>query len=445
MRLDKALAHVADAPRPETLDTFRSHIDAAWIRQALESTGTATMRRRRLPADQVVWIVLGMALLRDRSIVEVVDSLDLALPASNSVAPSAVAQARGRLGEEPMRELFDICASHWSSASAERQRWRGLAVYGVDGTTLRVPDTAENREHFGAPHFGGGGEGSYPQLRLVALVELRSHLIVAACFGPYSVGEGTHARSLWSDLPNHSLCIVDRNFLAADVLVPLARDATARHWLVRAKKNTKWRVLKRLGRGDDLVEMTVSPSARRNDPSLPATWVVRAIRYRHSGFPKQWLLTSLVDADAYPAREVVALYHERWEIELAYDEIKTDVLDREETLRSKSPVRVAQELWGILLAYNLVRLEMARFADEAGVAPTRVSFVTALHLICDEWMWCTFSAPGAIPRHLRDLRTKLRRLILPPRRSHRAYPRAVKIPMSSYPSMQRLRRRGARK
>jgi hypothetical protein len=152
------------------------------------------------------------------------------------------------------------------------------------------------------------------------------------------------------------------------------------------------------------------------------------------------LLTSLADAEQYPAFELVTLYHERWEIELGYDEIKTEVLEREEAIRSKSPTAVAQELWGILLAYNLVRLEMERVAEEAGVEPTRISFIAALHLVCDEWLWCAVASPGAIPKHLRNLRAKLARLVLPPRRS-RTFPRAVKIKMSNYPRKRPSNRR----
>ena len=435
MQLRKALALVADVPRPEAFDDFRRHIDPDWVRDALAATGTATVRRRRLPAEQVVWLVLGMALFRDRSITEVADGLDLALPARRgpTAAPSAVSQARTRLGEEPMAALFDTCAQHWAHTSADRHRWRGLALYGVDGTTLRVWDSEENRKHFGLPHGGPRGDAAYPQVRLVVLAALRSHLLAAATFGPYSTGEGTLAAALWSQLPERSLCIVDRNFLAAHLLVPLARDGADRHWLIRAKKNLRWRERERLGTDDMLVEMRVSPFARRKDPSLPRTWVVRAIRYCHPGASPQWLLTSLLDPKAYPAREIVALYHERWEIEQGYDEIKTEMLDREETIRSRTPERVRQEIWGILLTFNLIRLEMERVAEEARVEPTRVSFITALHFICDEWLWCASASPGAIPRHLKKLRADLRRFILPPRRSKRRYPRAVKIKMSSYP------------
>jgi hypothetical protein len=163
---------------------------------------------------------------------------------------------------------------------------------------------------------------------------------------------------------------------------------------------------------------------------------MRAIGYQRKGFKPELLLTSMVDADAFPADEIVKLYHERWELELGYDEIKTEMLDREESIRSRSPEKVRQEVWGILIAYNLVRLEMERIAAEAAVEPTRISFITAFQHICDEFLWCSIATPGAVPRHLRNLRANVKRFILPPRRE-RVYPRAVKIKMSNYPRKRR--------
>ena len=113
------------------------------------------------------------------------------------------------------------------------------------------------------------------------------------------------------------------------------------------------------------------------------------------------------------------------------------MLDREEAIRSKSPKAVYQELWGLFLAYNLIGLEMERAADEAQVEPIRISFVTAMRFIIDEWMWCAITSPGAIPRHLRALRASLIGLILPLRRPERRYLRAVKIKMSNYPRKRR--------
>ncbi len=431
MHLAASLAAAAAFPRPEKLLAFTDRLPREWIELALRATGTATIRRRRLPAEQVVWLVLGMALFRDRSVVEIVDKLDLALPGPGEapIARSAVPQARARLGDEPMEWLFSHSARQWAHSSASRYRWRGLALYALDGTSLRVPDTDENRAHFGSAK--GRAPSAYPMARVVALMAVRSHLLAGATLGPYTVGEQVLAAELWPEVPDDSLTIVDRNFLSPLALLPLERGGAQRHWLIRTKKVTKWQVVKRLGRDDFLVEMEVTRRARSKDPTLPRTWTARAIRYKRKGFPPQTLLTSLVDAERYPAAEIAAIYHERWEIELGYDEIKTEVLAREEAIRSKSPVAVAQELWGVLLAYNLVRLEMERVADEAGVEPTRISFVAAYHLICDEWLWCAVASPGAIPKHLQDLRAKLARLVLPPRRT-RTYPRAVKVKMSSY-------------
>lgn len=128
----------------------------------------------------------------------------------------------------------------------------------------------------------------------------------------------------------------------------------------------------------------------------------------------------------------MVLYHERWEIELGYDEIKTEMLEREETIRSRIVVGVKQELRGLLLAYNLVRLEMERIAEEAGVEPIRISFVAAVRTIRTEWEWSAVTAsPGAIPRHLAEMRSTIAAYVLPPRRE-RSYPRAVKLKMSNY-------------
>ena len=261
---------------------------------------------------------------------------------------------------------------------------------------------------------------------------MRGSLRVSASFGPYETGELTYTADLLPSVPDNSLSLFDRGFVAANLLIPLTQQGNNRHFLVRGKKNLRWQLIKRFGPNDLLVEMKVSASARKENPSLPTTWTVRLITYQRPGYRPQTLLTSLQDPIGYPANEIADLYHERWELELGYDEIKTEILDREESIRSKSPDAVTQELWGILIAYNLVRLEMERIAKQANVEPTRISFVAALRLIADEWLWCAIASPGAIPKHLRNLEAALIGLILPARRPHRRYPRAVKIKMSSY-------------
>lgn len=416
-------------------ERLQASIDPAWIDEALEATGTATLRKRRLPAEQVIWLVLGMALYRDRRIDELVAKLDLALPGRRGVtpAPSSVTQARARLGDEPLRWLFERCSEEWAHTSARAHAWRGLAVYGVDGTSVRVPDSPENRAHFGG-HSGGSkrGDSGYPLVRIVTLMALRTHMVAAMRFGPFAVGEHTYARGLWAQVPDNALVIGDRNFYDAAALFPLQDHGANRHWLIRAKRGLKLRPVEALGPGDELVEAEPRRPTRRREPSIPKRWVMRAIRYQRRGFPPQTLLTSMLDPKQYPAEEIAALYHERWELELGYNEVKTRMLERFEAIRSRKPRGVAQELWGVALAYNLVRLEMTRIADEAGVPPTRISFTMALSLIRDEWGWCAVTSPGAIPKHLRKLRAEVARFVLPHRRSHRSYPRAVKLKMSNY-------------
>lgn len=427
---------------PEAFPNLIKLLDPAWIDEALLATGTATIRRRRLPADRTMWLLLGMALLRDLPITEVARKLEVALPAADgtrTVASSALTQARMRLGADPMEWLFLRSSEQWATASADGDRWRGLALYAVDGSTLRVADSVENRDHFGGQdsgrHEGGRDErvSGYPLMKVVVVMAVRSHLLAAAIFGPYGVDERAYAKSLWSTVPDRSLVLVDRAYLQANVLVPLTSTGSERHWMTRAKANTKFRVIRRLGTGDELVEFEVSSEARRKDPTLPTHFDARAIRYQRKGFQPQVLLTSLVDEKRYPANELRALYHERWEIELGFGEIKTDMLERLETIRSKSPPAVAQEMWGLLVAYNLVRLEMERIADDLKVAPTRISFVAALRYFVEQWLWAADTqTPGAIPKRLSTMRDRLRRFLLPPRRPERVFARAVKIKMSNY-------------
>ena len=384
----------------------------------------------RVSPLKVVWMVIGMGLMRNVPIEQVVDKLELALPDQRGtlIAKSAISKARQRLGENPLAYLFDVTAAEWSARSADAYRWRGLGLYGLDGTTMRVADSRENRVEFGGQKAGAGrGESGYPQVRVVAMMALRSHVLSSFRFADYGTGETTLARGIWNEVPEESLVIVDRNFLVKKDLVHLETSGN-RHWLTRTKVNTKWAIQEKLGKDDYLVEWDLKGSG------LPKTWTLRAIHYKRKGCPRSTLLTSLLDPEKYPAKELVALYHERWETEIGYDELKTHLLNRQEAIRSKTPAGVRQELWGIALAYNLVRLEMERVAAEAGVPPTRISFVSSLAMIRDEFHTLSLRSmtPGAVPASLSRLRQRLKRLILPPRRE-RTYPRAVKVKMSNYP------------
>src|SRR5438128_4724163 len=234
MELGEAIPAVGAAERPASFEQFSAAIDPEWIAQALAATGTASLRRRKFPAEYAVWLVIGMGLFRDRAIAQVVQHLDLVLPtavgARGRITNGAIAQAREKLGPAPLAALFRQTAGVWAGAAAAAERWRDLAVYGADGTTLRIPDMPENAAHFGRPGTSrGGAAAGYPQLRLVVLLVLRQHLIAAATLGPYHTSEAELAAALWAELPDRSLVILDRGFAAYALFHRLADAARQRH------------------------------------------------------------------------------------------------------------------------------------------------------------------------------------------------------------------------
>src|SRR2546426_4508441 len=178
MEVGEAILALGAGERPASFDQFSAAIDPQWIADALAATDTASVRRRKLPAEHVVWLVIGMSLLRDRSIAQVVHHLDLVVPTPSGVrrrvTNAAIVQARDQLGAAPLAALFTQTAQAWAPPAAAADRWRGLAVYGLDGTTLRVADTLENVAYFGRPPSRHGEGAGYPQLRLVTLLAVRS-------------------------------------------------------------------------------------------------------------------------------------------------------------------------------------------------------------------------------------------------------------------------------
>ncbi len=426
---------------PEGIGRFKASLDPQWIEQALQATGTASIRRRKLAADQAVWLVLGMGLFADRSICDLVDHLDLVIPGVESLAPSAIPQARYRLGAEPIKWLFEKVAATWADNWPEAKKWNGLSLHAVDGTCLRVWDSDDNFEHFGKPGGrGGANDAGYPQLRMTCLMNLDTRLLRAASFGPYAYSEHRLAASLWDHLPDDSLTILDRGFVDYKLFAALRTSGTARHLLVRMRKNMTCEPIEVLPDGSQRAYLKPSRTLRRNHPEIVESIEVRIIEYQHKGGSKNRLFTTLLDSKRYPANDLIELYHDRWEIEIAYDELKTHMLERKECLRSKKPTGVAQELWGMLLVYNLVRREMLLAADAHDVAPRRISFRSSLLWIRTFLLMAAQTqAPANLPNHLGEFRSTLDVLVLPKRRKERRYPRHVKIKMSNY-----LRNRGNR-
>ena len=235
-----------------------------------------------------------------------------------------------------------------------------------------MPDTPENVTTFGRPASPDGTGAGYPQVRLVALLSLRHHLLAAAAVGASRTGELALARKVWDALPDHAVVILDRGFCSYALFHALSDPIRDRHWLVRARD------------GRPPCSARSSSASRRamswwscNRPASPAPSTPTS-RPRSGCAPSGSSAAASAPTGSSPrccnpatppAADLAALYHDRWELELAFDELKTHTLDRAEALRSKAPARVEQEVWGLLLAYNLVRLVMSRAAPRAGVPP----------------------------------------------------------------------------
>ena len=414
------------------LDRLAEHLPLAWIEEALAVTGTASIRRRRLPAEQVVWLVIALALYRHQSMPEVLATLDLALPSSSvgTVSKSAVTQARQRLGAEPLAQLFGQTAPAWCAQDSALHAWKGLSLWAMDGTTFRTPDSTDNRAFFGAQAYASGKVASYPQVRAVSVTAIPTHLVSDIAFGEYGQNEMLYAKTLIERIVDHSLTVFDRGFFCAEILLGLTMAGEQRHYLIPAKANTKWEVLS--GNEDDcLVRLRVSSQARAKAPHLPEQWTSRAVRVVSANGKQRILLTSLLDRRRFKAEDLAACYRRRWEIETSYRELKQSMLGDALTLRSQQPAGIKQEIWGALIAYNLVRLEMAKAAIAAKVEPTDLSFLRALHILQNEMIWAVGMAPGRLPAHLARLRAQLQFAIVEKRRG-RQCPRVVKARPKRY-------------
>ena len=431
--LDLELSAAAGGFPMEGLARLGVHLPLAWVEEALAQTGMASIRRRRLPAEQVVWLVIALALFRRTSMSEVLESLDLALPngETSAVSRGGISQARQRLGFEPLAVLFERTSRAWSTQDARKHGWKGLSLWAMDGTTFRTPDSPENRATFGAQGYVSGKAASYPQVRGVTLTALPTRLVADAAFGEYDINEMRYAEELVPRIPDHSLTVFDKGFFSAAILLGLCLKGEQRHFLIPSKAHTKWEVLS--GTPDDaVVRMKVSPQARVKHPELPETWETRAVRTILPDGSERMLLTSLMDRRQFRACDIAACYLRRWEIETSYRELKQTMLGGPLTLRSQDPKGIHQEIWGALIAYNLVRLEMSKAALEAKALPTDLSFTRALHYIQHELLFAAATrAYGNIPGMLHRLREQLKEAVKEERRG-RQCPRHVKSPPSKY-------------
>lgn len=434
MPLQHSLLDLSDLFNFSDLSTFSQHVPVEWIDAALKLSHHATIRRRRLPSDQVLWLVVGMALFRNEPVHEVARRLNICaqgLASDSLLAKSGVTQARKRLGSSPVESLFRQTGGHWGTERYPEDDWHGLQVFAVDGALFRTPDTPELRDHFGSGNTSTRRQTPFPMMRLVALMNVRSHILVDAQIAPYRGNEMRLASAFTANMTDHSVTLFDKGFWSADLLLSLSTSGVNRHWLIPARKGLVREEVERYGEHDRLVRMGVSPQARKHNPALPATWLVREVSYKVKGGLKT-VLTSL-PAEHYPANVVENLYRERWEIELGFRDIKSAMQGNAVTLRSKTVDLLYQEAWGVLLAYNVIRREASQAAVVHGRAPADIRFKAACQYIAAQLIVMAAAQPiSGAGRRLSELRAGVGSLFLE-RRSRPTTPRTVKISKTRYP------------
>ena len=356
------------------------------VDEVVAGCGRTEQRHRSLPARTMAYFSVGMALHSEGSYEDVLglmtDGLAWSLADVEPVklpSKSAIFQARERLGFEPIKALFDAVAAPLADADTPGVWLAARRLVAIDGTTFDVADSVVNDEFFGRPGTAKGERSAFPQVRVVALAECGTHAMFDAEIGTYRESEAVLARRLVDRLEPGMLLLADRGFTGFELWKQAA--ATGADLLWRAKNNVTPRRIAELADGSWLGEMRLS-NTRTNTEHV----VVRVVDYtvddrRGTGDSGMFrLFTTLLDPDEVTATELAVAYAQRWEIESAFDELKTHQRGARTVLRSKSPALVLQELWGHLCCHYAIRTLMFEAADHANVDPDRVSFVTALRI-----------------------------------------------------------------
>jgi hypothetical protein len=355
------------------------------VRQVLAETGRASERERDLPAPVMVYYAIALALYMGSSTREVLRCLLEGLrwlwgaEAVKVAGKSGISQARSRLGEAPLRRLYDEVVQPIATRATKGAWYRGWRLVSLDGSCLDVADTEANRAAFGVPG-ASRGESAFPQLRFVALAENGTHVLFGARLGGYAEGETTLARTVLAVLRPGMLCLADRQFFGHALWQ--AASATGADLLWRVKHNLRLAREAVLADGSYLTTIYPSDKDRRHRAGGVR---LRVVEYRLEGLaeaePLYRLVTTILDPAQAPAAELAALYHERWEIEGALAELKTQLRGARVALRSKTPELVRQEFWGLLLAHFAVRGLMHEAALKADEDPDRLSFSHAVRVV----------------------------------------------------------------
>jgi Insertion element 4 transposase N-terminal/Transposase DDE domain len=370
------------------------------VRQALAATGRINPRRCTLTHEVVCWVVLAMGLLTDLPIRQVFKHARRLRVGEKSPHRSSLCVARQRLGIAPVRHLFEHVVHPLARPETPGAFYRDFRLVGIDGTVFDVPDSEANAAAFGRPSAGPRGDGAFPQVRKLSLVELGTHIEVAFVVRSIAHGEQSMVGGLLRHLAPDMLLLEDRGFFSYD------------HWkgaisrgvkiLARVKSGLILKPIRNLADGSYLAKIYRGCYDRQIDRD---GIVVRVIRYtlddpqRVGHGETHVLITNLLDEEHYPAGELIILYHERWEQELVYDEQKTHHDPRRATkpaqLRSETPAGVIQEIHALSLGHFVIRALMFEAAGTVGLDTDRLSFLGCFQILKCRLPECNSSTPEA--------------------------------------------------
>lgn len=356
------------------------------VHAALAGTKRASVRERDLPAHVVVYYVIALSLYMQSSYREVLrcllEGVQWLLDPSVAIkvaGKSGISQARTRLGFEPLRQLHDEVVKPIAVPATRGAWYRQWRLVSLDGSTLDVADTAANVEAFGRPG-SSRGTSAFPQIRFVSLVENGTHVLFGSRMADYHTSENALAEAVLPSLRPGMLCLADRLFFSFKMWNLACQTGADQLW--RIKKNARLPREKELPDGSFLSHIYPSDKDRRDKTNGVQ---VRVINYCLDGVagaePLYRLITTILDHEQAPAAELAALYHERWEIETALDELKTHLRGAKIVLRSKTPDLVRQEMFGLLMTHFAVRGLMHEAAIKADKDPDRLSFLHAVRVI----------------------------------------------------------------
>jgi hypothetical protein len=427
-----------------TLSSVRKVLPDRAIHEACAAAGHAYRRRLLTPVVTVLHVVMA-AIWPEESFAAswqvIWDAMVSRLSGAAGQSPprSSVTRARSRLPVEVWERVFAWVSQRAQELSGPLDRWQGHRVVLLDGTCVSMPDRRELFAAFGTCR-GYHGEGRYPVARLVTLALANTMTVVGYALGAYRQDETTLSFPLLGMLQEGDLLVGDRRFAGAGLYHRYLSHGLS--FLTRVHQALKVSRLRRLvtyPEGDFITTLRIDRSSRRKDPTLPADVMVHLIPVviRSRGRREvTWLVTSLLDARRYPAREIAALYARRWRIETLFREVKINL--SADVLRSKTAEGVRKEIIGRLVALNIVRMIILEAAVQHGVDPLRISFAHATRAIllfapalASEPAWKLTSIYHAM---LREIASNV-----VPERPGRNEPRAVRRDPKPYPRLRETR------